>query len=184
MIFDLNFINECFDVDFSKGLLSWKEDRPANHFRTPGGHSSWKTKSSSTSPLTKNGKGYLTVGVTFEGNYITYIQHRIIYALFHGDANPPLIDHYNRNITDNSISNLRPSCMAGNAKNRKMSKLNTSGITGVEYRVKPSGYYFWITNSAKDEGPKDIVFRDFFLACCERKAWELKNDYTAEHGKY
>lgn len=184
MIFDLNFINECFDVDFSKGVLSWREDRPASHFRTSGGHSSWKTKSSSTSPITKNGQGYLTVGVTFEGEYITLIQHRIIYALFHSDPNPPLIDHYNRDITDNSISNLRPSCMAGNAKNRKKSKLNTSGITGVKFIVKKSGYSFWLTNSAKLTGPKRLSFRDFFEACCERKAWELINSYTTEHGKY
>lgn len=184
MIFDLDFINECFNIDFSKGLLSWKDDRPISHFRTLGGYSSWKTKSSSTSPVTKNGKGYLSVGVTFEDKYITYAQHRIIYALFHGDENPPLIDHYNRDTTDNSISNLRPSCKAGNAKNRKMSKLNKSGITGIKFVVRESGHYFWITKSAKQTGPENISFSDFFLACCERKAWELKNNYTTDHGKY
>lgn len=184
MIFDLKFINECFDIDFSKGLLSWKKNRPLSHFRTLGGYSSWKTKSSSTSPVTKNGKGYLTVGVTFEGKYITYAQHRVIYALFHEDENPPLIDHYNRNTTDNGISNLRPSCKEGNAKNRKLSKLNTSGITGVKFVVKKSGHSFWLTNSAKQTGPKKLAFRDFFQACCERKAWELNNAYTTDHGKY
>lgn len=164
--------------------MFWKDDRPVSHFKTLGGYSSWKTKSSSTSPVTKNGKGYLSVGVTFEDKYITYTQHRIIYALFHGDENPPLIDHYNRDTTDNSISNLRPSCKAGNAKNRKMSKLNKSGITGVKFVVRESGHYFWITKSAKQTGPKNISFRDFFLACCERKSWELKNNYTTDHGKY
>lgn len=183
MKFDLDFIRDCFDIDFSKGTLSWKADRPTNHFRTLGGYSSWKTRFSSTKSVTKNGKGYFCVGVTFEDKYITHTHHRIIYALFHNDPSPPLIDHYNRDITDNRISNLRPSCKEGNAKNRKLSKLNTSGITGIKFIVKKSGYCFWLTNSSKPTGPRKLSFNDFFQACCERKAWEIINGYTTDHGK-
>lgn len=184
MIFDLKFLGECFDVDFSTGALFWKESRPIEHFPTIKGYKSWTTKSASTSPVTKDGNGYLSVGVTYKGKYLTYSQHRVIYALYHNDPNPPLVDHFNRDITDNRPSNLRPSTVAGNAKNRKKSKSNTSGITGIDFILRESGYYFWLTKSTKPEGPKDITFRDFFLACCERKSWELKNGYTESHGKY
>lgn len=184
MKFDLKFLSECFDINFLKGTVRWKNDRPEEHFSTTEGHISWKTRSSGKLINSINFQGYKALTVTHLGKRVTLLQHRIVYALFHNDPRPPHIDHFNRDRTDNSISNLRPSDHEVNARNRKISVKNTSGITGVQFRVNKSGYYFWITLSASDFGPRTKVFTDFFEACCERKSWELKNNYTEAHGKY
>jgi hypothetical protein len=75
-----------------------------------------------------NHSGYKMVN--FEGKQ--YKAHRIIFAIHHGYF-PSLIDHIDRNKTNNVISNLREATKSENAKNTGMKADNTSGVTGVSF---------------------------------------------------
>jgi len=66
-------------------------------------------------------------GKQLEGNLLS--MHRIILGLRHGDGK--IADHINRNGLDNRQSNLRVVSRSGNQHNRRVSKNNVSGYTGV-----------------------------------------------------
>lgn len=74
----------------------------------------------------KRKDGYFDVGL--KGKY--YLVHRIIYALHHNEL-PKIVDHINRNISDNRIENLRKSDYNKNIWNSGISTSNTSGVKGV-----------------------------------------------------
>jgi len=59
--------------------------------------------------------------------------HRLAWAHYYGEKPPPLIDHVNRQKTDNRISNLRSANRMINSFNSKVSKNNSSGFTGVSW---------------------------------------------------
>lgn len=80
------------------------------------------------SPAAKKGRGKPYLRVQFEGK--AYYVHRIIYAL-HYDAWPKVVDHVDGNVLNNKIENLRPCSQLRNSSNRKRSKANKSGVTGV-----------------------------------------------------
>jgi hypothetical protein len=61
-----------------------------------------------------------------------YRTHRLIY-LYHFGQMPEIIDHINRNTTDNRVENLRAATRAENAYNSKLRPDNTSGVKGVTW---------------------------------------------------
>ena len=65
------------------------------------------------------------------------------------DAEPEMIDHINRNKSDNSLKNLRSSDIHQNGLNRNLGNNNTSGCKGVYY-VKSRDR--WIVKSPKING--------------------------------
>lgn len=65
-------------------------------------------------------------------DYKLYRTHRLIWA-FHNGPSCLNIDHANGNTFDNRIENLRECTNNENHHNSKKSKLNTSGIKGVNW---------------------------------------------------
>ena len=59
------------------------------------------------------------------------ITHRIIWKMVYGEDAISVIDHIDRNIDNNDISNLRLATTAQNAFNRKADKDNKLGVKGV-----------------------------------------------------
>lgn len=171
---DLPLIEECFLVDFQTGELIWKE-RPLSHFISSPVAGAWNTKYANTLASSIDDGGYRVVTV----KYIHLRQHRIIYGLYHNEPNPPSIDHYDGDTSNNNISNLRPVFGSTNHKNTAMKKTNTSGITGVSllsHRLR------WVVRIDSDEKRISRTFRDFFEACCFRKSMEIQLGYSIRHG--
>lgn len=180
MKFDLKFLNECFDVDFIVGEIRWKSTRPINHFSNIRGYINWHNKNPGKVAGHTDANGYRSLKLTVKGKEYNLKYHRILYALFHEDCDPPLIDHFDGNPLNNSISNLRPANHNINARNRIKSVRNKSGITGVRRRKDRD---LWIAYIIVDGKTVTKTTTDFFEACCFRKSWESRLKYTARHGK-
>lgn len=60
-----------------------------------------------------------------------FLAHRVAWAVHHGKWPNGQIDHINGHRSDNRIINLRDVPSAENNRNRKISKRNLSGATGV-----------------------------------------------------
>ena len=75
--------------------------------------------------------GYLQVRA---GNKKKYLVHRIIWLHVYGYW-PGLLDHINRDKTDNRIANLREVSMSENLLNTNLRKNNTSGVKGVHFDI-------------------------------------------------
>ncbi len=179
--FDLEFIRESFDFNFLTGIITWKISRPQNHFLTWRGWVNWHNKNPGKIAGFVDANNYKGVKLTVEGREYNLKQHRLMYAVFHNDPNPPLIDHVDGNTLNNSISNLKPSNKEYNSKNRFISKLNKSGITGVR-RVKDRPN-LWIATIKVDGITLTKTSADFFEVCCFRKSLEIRSGYSMRHGR-
>jgi len=72
--------------------------------------------------------GYLTVRIGASN----HLAHRLVWLLENGSL-PPIVDHADRNVLNNHISNLRASDKASNAQNCKVRTDNTSSEKGVSW---------------------------------------------------
>lgn len=85
---------------------------------------------------TIGGNGAITI--TLLGR--SYPAHRLAWLWTHGEFPPYLLDHINRDRTDNRIANLRPADRAENGWNANKKKNNTSGVTGVWADKRKGGW--------------------------------------------
>lgn len=125
-----DFIYECFEYDPTDGRLYWKE-RPPYHFSKLSAMKTVNTRSAGKEVGTPNGKGYLTVRLTYKGKVKNYLVHRIIWKMFNYDPCDLLIDHINGNILDNRLENLRACTSSQNLGN--MHKVKRNGLQGAFY---------------------------------------------------
>lgn len=101
----------------------------------------------------------------------TYMVHRIIYEIHYSEIQEGfVIDHINRDPSDNRIENLRAVPYAINSRNKRISKNNKTGLTGVHKGTdKKWGYY--VATWEEEDGPKNKRFYIFSLG--EERAKEL-----------
>lgn len=74
--------------------------------------------------------GYRNLMITCEGERRHYLAHRLGYWLVTGEW-VAILDHINRNRSDNRIENLKPCEWFENCRNNTIRKDNESGYTGV-----------------------------------------------------
>ena len=146
-------VAEEIDYDPSSGIFVWKRQ---SHGRKSG-------------PVgTKRKDGYKVIMV----NGKQWLAHRLAWVLHHGEEPPAVIDHINRDKSDNRIENLRDGTNGVNEMNAKIPSNSAFGISGVRRASKPGNFqaYFAKRGAFKSfyHGP------DFFEACCARKSWESK----------
>lgn len=105
-----------FHYDADTGLLRWKV---RNGTRSAG---------SIAGTLTK--LGYIRVMYGQQ----SHMAHCIAWTIVHGEWPTTDLDHIDRVRDNNRLSNLRVAGKIKNAWNRRISKVNTSGATGVRLR--------------------------------------------------
>jgi hypothetical protein len=127
-------LQEFIHYDPVTGVLIWKKVL------------SNRTKSGALCGANIDSKGYGRV--CFDGKQ--YRAHRVVWALFYGQMPDQQIDHINGNRLDNRIENLRLASNAENSRNCKLSKNNTSGVTGVSYHAKAKKWFAQIMLNRKN----------------------------------
>ena len=123
------FLQAAVDYNPDTGILTWKEDRPKEHFKTKIHYSYWKSKVAGTQALTMNNSGYRVISF----NDSSYVQHRVIWKLVTGNEPIAEIDHINHDRSDNRWCNLREATWYEQQHNQSIRSDNTSGIKGVNY---------------------------------------------------
>lgn len=106
-----------------------------------------------------------------------YRGHRVAWFYMTGEWPPQVIDHINKNPSDNRFENLRLASIAQNGMNRKRDIRNASGVTGVT----------WCKTSRKwraDIGENGKIlrlgrFQTLEEAVAARKAAELRHSANA-----
>ena len=118
-----DYLRDVFDYDPETGILIRK-------------------RTNSRRPVVGKRAGYLhSSGYRFiKLDSTSYHEHRIIYALHHGELSPDHeVDHINGNPADNRIANLRLTDRVGNCQNQKVQHNNTSGCRGIHYDKRTGG---------------------------------------------
>ena len=177
---DFKYINECFTADFENGVLYWGE-RPRHHFHSNAAFLRWNgmfpgKEVGCLFPCRGGKRFYKNVKLK---PYGTLYIHRIMYLLYHEVDAGDILDHFDGDGLNNSISNIRPANHTLNARNRLMKFSNKSGISGVWWREDKQVWVVTVGNKPKQ---KTKTTSDFFEACCIRKSWELDLSYTERHG--
>ena len=125
------YLRECFDYDKITGIMVWR-NRPEQHFKRSAACRTWNTRYSGRPAGYLGDSGYMLVML----DYKMLRAHRIIWRIVTGN-NPTLIDHKNRNRSDNRWDNLRCVTWSQNGGNTSRRLDNTTGLKGVSrYRSK------------------------------------------------
>lgn len=165
---------EGSDQELIKELFYFKEGFLYRKKRCQGGYEL-------DQPLVKspNNQGYQTITVRCK----SYKVHRLAWFFERGEwlNNDQHIDHINGIRSDNRIENLRIVTQRENSRNLSRLPTNTSGITGVAWEGRRSGWIAYINN---DNGEQERLYtKDFLEACCWRKSKEIKYNYHENHGR-
>lgn len=124
----------------------------------------------------KNNKGYLFI--TFCGKI--YPVHRVIWIYCFGREPKNIIDHINRNTSDNRLVNLREATTGENLRNKGMYKSNSSGVNGVHFSKDKKKWRAMIRFNKK------LIhlgyFKDLELAIERRKAADIEYGFSITHG--
>lgn len=114
------------------------------------------------------GDGYVTICVERK----QWLGHRLAWVIGYGEEPPRVIDHINRNKSDNRLSNLRDGSNGVNEFNSRAPISSPFKISGVRPSCKKGHYQSYTSQGGKFKsfyhGP------DFFEACCRRKSWEAE----------
>lgn len=118
-------VEELFYYDeTSESFLRWSQPRYSAK------NNSWMCRNIGDLAGTLMKGGYWRVSVDRKA----YLVHRIIWELFNGSiAEGLVIDHIDKNPSNNKISNLRLVTVAVNTRNSSMYSTNTSGFNGVSF---------------------------------------------------
>ena len=105
-----------------------------------------------------------------------YLEHRLIWFWHHGYMSENLIDHIDRDISNNRIENLREASPQCNVRNGKVREINSTGVSGIHYNPKSHSYISRITVHYK----RCILVRtqDFTEAVAHRLAAEQCLDWA------
>lgn len=149
-------LEKLFTYDASTGKLYWK-------ISVDNG----KTKMNTEAGCKVN--GYIVVMIRYE----SYYAHRLIWILINGSIdNNLMIDHIDRDRSNNRINNLRLVGASGNVRNSSRHKNNTSGVVGVAWSKNEHRWiaYIRVANKRKHLG----YFYTIEDAAAARKDAELR----------
>jgi hypothetical protein len=137
----------------------------------------WRAKWSGKAAFTAVGFWGYRIGAI---NNVSFLAHRISYALHHGNWPSDQIDHINGVRDDNRIANLRVVSPQENLRNASMRSDNTSGVCGVYWHKQTEK---WQARIKVDGRFKHLgLFTSIEAAAAARAEASVKYGYTDRHG--
>jgi len=124
--------------------------------------------------------GYIQTSLMINGKQFDYLAHRLIYTYFHG-VQPKVIDHIDGDKLNNRLENLKSGTHQENMRNIKLSKLNTSGFTGVSWSKRDSKWYVRIKANNHYLFLGSFSNKDHAIAA--RKKGNIEYGYHENHGR-
>lgn len=137
-------LRECFDYCPDTGILTWRV-RPIEHFANARGWKIWNGKRSGKLCGSLKRSGHLAVTVDDQA----YFVHRIIWKMMTNQEPPPILDHRNRNRTDNRWLNLRAATATQSVQNTSRHSNNTSGFKCVVFDKRRGTFFANIRANGK-----------------------------------
>lgn len=109
--------------------------------------------------------GYIQIMI----NGRNYTAHRLAWLYEYGEFPEGMIDHVNRDRTDNRIANLRTATGTQNLANARRSSTNTSGFKGVSYCRRTGKYEAYVHINGKKK------YLGMYVTAEEAHATYIKN---------
>ena len=121
-----------------------------------------------------NTSGYYEVRMQQNAVRKCHKVHRLLAIMFiPNPENKPIVDHIDRNTTNNSLNNLRWATCPENSRNKRKLKDTLSMYRGVYYSEKRNGWRAYITINKKMVWIKQVQ--------TEVEAAQIYNNYIIEH---
>ena len=179
--YKFHWLKECLDYNPDTGVLTWKE-RDIWMFPSERYSKTYHNQFCGKEAGSSNGraKPYRSISCSIFGKSFTALAHRVAWYIHTGQM-PNHIDHINGDTMDNRIVNLRSGTNKENCRNQKISRTNTSGVTGVTWRQKLNKWEARI----RVDGKRIYlgVFEDLQSAAAARKQAEKKYGFHENHGR-
>lgn len=123
-------VRELLHYDPETGVFTWRS-RDRKHFNTDSGYKIWHARypGKVAGTVRRFPNGYSCIQIKLFGTL--YGASRLAWLYMLGDQIPRVLDHINRDATDNRWENIRASSYQENALNLSISKRNKSGVVGV-----------------------------------------------------
>lgn len=139
------YLKDCLSYNPKTGHFRWNK-RPISHFKNKQAWNAWNTKYSlKKAGYLESKDGYWRIRI----DNTDYRAHRLAWFYVYGYFPENVIDHKNRNKSDNMIENLRESSQSCNLLNKSMQSNNSSGVVGVYFNKKRNKWYSRIVISKK-----------------------------------
>jgi hypothetical protein len=148
-------LRSLLDYDSETGVFTWRTGR--------GGTVSGAIAGS----FDKDGYRIICV------DYRRYPAHRLAWLWAHGVLPQNMIDHANRDPSDNRLVNLRPANKSENARNSRARANSTSGVIGVSWSKQAKKWWAYVSFNRKQHHLG--LFNRFDDAVAARKAAEVEH---------
>jgi hypothetical protein len=132
---DIESISKVLYYDPETGIFNWKP-RERIMFNSDRDFKTWNTRFSGKKTGSKGSNGYLTIRIHNK----LYLAHRLAYAIHHRKV-PNIIDHIDRDRTNNRIINLRNTDRLGNCLNCKKQPGTSSKYKGVSWHKQTKKWH-------------------------------------------
>lgn len=149
---DAELLRQLLEYDPETGDLVWRA-RPTSMFQdgrktADCSATSWNSRYAGKPALAvPKGNGYLMGRIMGKAA----LAHRVAWKIHYGDE-PDVIDHINREKSDNRIENLRSVSQRINCRNGDMRKNNSSGVTGVGFDASRPNTPWTVQISGRHKG--------------------------------
>ena len=123
------YVKQCYDYDMNTGVLTWRQDRPKDHFSNEGLYKRWKTQCAGEVVGSYNNEGYLMLSLSRGGKKTTFSITHIIYLWMEGRLPEATIDHLNSVKDDNRWANLEAcSLRENNSRKEGYEQMTTAQV--------------------------------------------------------
>jgi hypothetical protein len=170
-------LRALLSYDSTTGRLTWLE-RPLGSFPVERAGRAWNTRYAGRPAFARfDREGYYKGTLSKR----TLQGHRVAWAIYYGSWPDGQIDHINGDRTDNRIANLRVVDHVENGRNRRLSKRNRTGVTGV--RQIPGRTRWSATITVRNRQVFIGSYASFDAAAAARKNAERSFGFHQNHGR-